>query len=425
MVFCKVHDFFLNLLKQTKLRMSVIKRGSHIWLIVFVALIILQCEGRERFYRPDLPEQLCAIGLIDIDDTLSYNICNNPFWPGGACSTCWVDSLVSTKKIFFEKSYQTEYSDGSDLFREFKFKISDEGKDLFVYNTDQPVINPFIEIPADLKFESGQKYFVHAGERDVQDISAECTVPDMPPEPCLVSLRTGINTLDLPREGCYFYGDGTLPYEPEKYTTYTQRFAEIEFSFSNINPDSYYVFFLIGSPPEYTPLDIEYPPEYFPWDDGPGHFASNILNYQILETNTDGFIYPFKGGQTIQHFCLEYFSHSYGVGCMTDTLYSYFIDGSKIPGGTCTMKILAQWDNVKYIPSFVKYFQVRIMSLPKEAYLFYKSLYTYKMERDDPFGELININGNVVGGNGIIALCRSRDLIVNISQKGKMYDPFF
>jgi hypothetical protein len=65
------------------------------------------------------------------------------------------------------------------------------------------------------------------------------------------------------------------------------------------------------------------------------------------------------------------------------------------------------------------------MSLPKEAYLFYKSLYTYKMERDDPFGELININGNVVGGNGIIALCRSRDLIVNINQTGKMYDPFF
>ena len=47
------------------------------------------------------------------------------------------------------------------------------------------------------------------------------------------------------------------------------------------------------------------------------------------------------------------------------------------------------------------------------------------MERDDPFGELININGNVVGGNGIIALCRSRDLIVYTGQTGGRFDPFF
>jgi hypothetical protein len=65
------------------------------------------------------------------------------------------------------------------------------------------------------------------------------------------------------------------------------------------------------------------------------------------------------------------------------------------------------------------------MSIPKEAYLFYKSLYTYKMQSDDPFGELININGNVVGGNGVIALCRSRDLIVYTGQTGGMYDPYF
>jgi hypothetical protein len=83
------------------------------------------------------------------------------------------------------------------------------------------------------------------------------------------------------------------------------------------------------------------------------------------------------------------------------------------------------WDNIKYIPSFIEYFRVRLMSIPKEAYLFYKSLYTYKMERDDPFGELININGNVVGGNGVIALCRSRDLIVYTGQTGGRFDPYF
>lgn len=110
---------------------------------------------------------------------------------------------------------------------------------------------------------------------------------------------------------------------------------------------------------------------------------------------------------------------------MTDTLYTYFIEGSKIPGGICTMKISTYWNNVKYIPSFIKCFHVRLMSIPKEAYLFYKSLYTYKMERDDPFGELINISGNIVGGNGVIALCRSRDLIVYTGQTGGWCDPFF
>jgi hypothetical protein len=65
------------------------------------------------------------------------------------------------------------------------------------------------------------------------------------------------------------------------------------------------------------------------------------------------------------------------------------------------------------------------MSIPKEAYLFYKSLYTYDKRADDPFSELVNINGNITGGNGIFALCRSRDLIVYTGQTGWMYDPFF
>jgi hypothetical protein len=401
--------------------MVLIKRRSHAYIIIFIALIILQCEGRERFYRPDLPEQLCAIGLIDIDDTVSYGICSDPYHPEW-CHTCSVDTVVSTKKVFFEKSYQTDYSDGStDLFRDFEFNISDGKEVIFTYKKNEPTGNPFIKTPADLKFEPGKKYYFQASEKDAGYISAECTVPDLPPEPRLVSLKTGINILDLPKDDgryfrCYYWGD-ILNCKPirDDTTTYTRRFAEIEFSFSNTNPESYYTLFLIATPPGYF------------LEEGKGWKKSNFLNYEVLETNTIGFSHKYKGGVTIQHFCYRHGENLGNVtyGCMTDTLYSYFIDGSKIPGGTCTMKILAQWDNVKYIPSFVDYFRIRIMSLPKEAYLFYKSLYTYKMERDDPFGELININGNVVGGNGIIALCRSRDLIVNINQTGKMYDPFF
>ncbi len=80
--------------------MAVIKRGSHIWLLVFVALIILQCEGKERYYRPDLPEQLCAIGIIDIDDTIyydTYSPLRPPFIPR--------DSMAFSRSIYFEKSF--------------------------------------------------------------------------------------------------------------------------------------------------------------------------------------------------------------------------------------------------------------------------------------------------------------------------------
>jgi hypothetical protein len=233
-------------------------------------------------------------------------------------------------------------------------------------------------------------------------------------------VKTGFKILDLPKKGCYYWQGGQDYFGPplrEDTTTYTRRFAEIEFSFSNNNPESYYALFLIGTPIG-TRLKLDY---------SPGFYESNFFNYELLETNTEGFFYKFKGGKTIQQYCPEYDgSHrNYILQCMTDTLYTYFIDGSKIPGGTCTMKIYVQWDNVQFIPSFIKYFRVRLMSMPKEAYLFYKSLYTYKMQRDDPFGELININGNVAGGNGIIALCRSRDLIVYTGQTGGMYDPFF
>ena len=398
-----MHDFFLNLLKQTKSKMSVFKRRSHIYFVVFVALIILQCEGRERFYRPDLPEQLCAVGLIDIDDTLSYD---------EFCQYCWFpygDTMVSLKRIYFEKSFQSDFTNGStDSLSEFIFRISDEKEDIFVYQNVPPIRNPIVEIPADLKFETGRKYFFNANEKETPDISVECIVPELPPTPSLVSLKTGIAILDLPKEGCFYHT--ILGWSRD--STYSRRFAEIEFSFTNINSDSYYAIFLIGTPS-------------YEMDWGPRWPNPNFMNYNVLETNTDGFFYTFKGVVTMQHLCFEFPQYQWGIEFEYDRLNAYFIDGNRIPGGNCTTKIFVQWDNVKYIPSFIEYFRVRILSIPKEAYLFYKSLNTYKMERDDPFGELININGNVVGGNGVIALCRSRDLIVYTGQTGGMYDPYF
>jgi hypothetical protein len=359
-------------------------------------VLILQCESKEEFYRPDLPDQICAIGLIDIDDTLNYAICNSSI-------------KASSKKIFFEKSFQSDYSSGPDYLNDFSFRISDGKEDLFTYHIDEAVQKPEIEIPVDLKAESGRKFYFHAGERDTPDISAECIVPDLPPELTLVSLKTWFDILDFPsNERCFNSNRGT------RVSTYTRRYAEIEFTFNSTDPESYYALFLIGSP-KYYPNDIS----------GFGLNAPNFLNYDIPVTNTYGFFQTFVGGITIHHYCRYVSSNQWGTDCKSDKLYTYFIDGSKIPGGKCIIKMSTYWDNLQYMPSFIEYFRVRLMSIPKEAYLFYKSLYTYNKQANDPFAELVNINGNVVGGNGVIALCRSRDLIVYTGQTGGRFDPFF
>jgi hypothetical protein len=389
--------------------------------IIFLLIIFLQCESNDKYYRPNIPQQICAIGLIDIDDTLSYDICYDD--PRSTCYTCGIDSSTSTKKIYFEKSNQTDNPDNTE-FSHFDFEISNGIENVFAYHMNQPTKNLNVEIPANIQFEAGRKYYFHACEEGLSDVTAECTIPDLPPEPFLVSLKTGFSILDLPKEGCYFWKMDQMIGFPhrEDTTTYTRRYAEIEFSFISNNPESYYTFFLIGTPPG-SRLKLE--------ESSPGFYKSNFLNFKLLETNTDGFYYNYKGGRTMQHYCEELIIEEYSIRsqyylqCKSDTIVAYFIDGSKIPGGTCTIKIFVEWDNVQYIPSFIKYFHVRLMSLPKEAYLFYKSLHTIKTEGDDPFGELVNINGNITGGNGIIALCRSRDLIVNTGQTGGMYDPFF
>jgi hypothetical protein len=374
---------------------SVIKIST-VSLITVLAVLILQCESKDKFYLPDLPEQICAAGLIDIDDTLHYAICNSSI-------------QASSKKIFFEKSFQSIDSLGSDYLRDLNFRISDGKEDIFTEHINEPTLNPAVEIPSDLRFESGRKYFFRAGERDAPDISAECVVPELPPELTLVSLKTWFDIQNFPKtEVCFNNNRG------HRESTYTRRYAEIEFTFNNTDPESYYALFLIGSP-QHPREDIF----------GIGLVAPSFINYDVIESNTYGFKQTFIGGLTIYNYCRNTSFNQWGTDCKSAKLYTYFIDGNKIPGGNCIIKISTYWDNIQYMPSFIEYFRVRLMSIPKEAYLFYKSLYISTAQVDDPFAQPVNVNGNVVGGNGVIALCRSRDLIVYTGQTGGRFDPYF
>jgi hypothetical protein len=374
--------------------MRSIDKCLAISLIISFTILFNKCETKERFYRPDLPQKLCTVGIIDIDDTITYNACMGDL-P--------VDSMIYARKIYFEKSFQSEYPEEMyDSLRGLSFKISNDTKDIYAYKSKPVTKNLEIIIPESVKFEPGRKYFFQASEKETSDISAEMTLPELPPELSLISLRTGIMMLNPPKEECY-----------SAFLKYSRRTAEIEFSFPNDGSTTYYAILLSGSHSD-TRVD---------WSHGWGSF---LMNFSVLEGNTTGFLFPIHGRKTIGKYCRQYYNiNSYGTFCRQKPLYAYFIDGGKILGEYCTLKISAQWDVVDSPYDFIKCLRIRLMAIPKEAYLFYKSLYTYNRVSDDPFSDAVNISGNISGGNGLITICRSRELIVRTGQRGGIYDTFF
>ena len=341
-----------------------------------MAFLICQCESREIFYRPDLPSVLCTIGIFDIDDTTIYDVAHPLPWAR--------DTVTYGRNISFEKSFQFEYPEEiNDSLREFSFRISNDNEDMFVYQGSHAIKNLELKIPNSVNFEPSRKYFLHASEKECTDIFAEVEVPLLPPELFLKSVKTETIALDIP-----------YPNNCHGQTTIAKN-VEIEFSFSNNKRDSYYAILLTGS---YS--DSRSP--YFLQN------GSNLFKFSLLGSNTNGFIYTLEGRNSFQSFC----RNTYSIEYIPYPASAYFIDGSKIHGDSCTIKILTQYQNGLVIPEFVKIFKIRLISIPKELYLFEKSLYTYSIVSDDPFSEPVNVKGNINGGNGVFAICRSRELLV-------------
>jgi hypothetical protein len=89
--------------------MRSIKRFLFFSLTVPLVVLFGKCESNDRFYRPNMPEKLCSVGIIDADDTIRY--------------------------ISVEKSFQIEYPEEvNDSLREFSFKISSSGKEFLKRN---------------------------------------------------------------------------------------------------------------------------------------------------------------------------------------------------------------------------------------------------------------------------------------------------
>jgi hypothetical protein len=119
-----------------------------------------------------------------------------------------------------------------------------------------------------------------------------------------------------------------------------------------------------------------------------------------------------QGLNTFHHIC----EHD-GLSGEKYPVYAYFIDGSKTFYNKCLITLSTQFHD-SYSPiAYLSWVRIKLLSIPEELYLFEKSLYTYKNILDDPFAEPVYLNGNIIGGNGVFAVCRSKELIVEFSPR--------
>lgn len=134
---------------KTKIRHLISKRISFLILsLIMLSGLIIQCENRETFYRPNLPEKLCIIGIIDADEYYQFIPLNQ------------LHNKPIARVITIEKSYQSEYpQDKNDSLREFSFSISSSGKELFKYESNYPIksLKDF-SLPVNMEFSTGENY---------------------------------------------------------------------------------------------------------------------------------------------------------------------------------------------------------------------------------------------------------------------------
>ncbi len=326
-------------------------------LIIFIATSIISCETKERFYRPDLPEKLCTIGIIDLDDT-------------------------TLRHISFERSFQSEYPEEiNDSLRDFSFSISSTDNEILRYKCDSTVksVNN-LRVPDGIVFSPMKKYYLYAKEKDLEEITAEVIAAELPTQPRLIS-TTVINTRLSEPAGCHEILD--------------VRTLKINFAFEK-NEDLYYAILVRASGLSWSSAVL--PRQY-------------LVDFTVSSGNTTGFLTVIKGLTTLHWTCDSISPHK------KDPTYAYFIAGNKIPAKDCLLTLSVQYWDGHCLLEFINTVSIIVISIPHDLYQFEKSVYTYRKTVDDPFAEPVYINGNIKGGNGIFALCRSKELKITFSPR--------
>lgn len=345
-----------------------------------IIIILSSCEGIDKFYRPNLPEKLSAIGIIDIDDTLH----NFSFTPE------FEDDSNIIRSVTFEKSFQGEYFEElNDSLREFSFTVSSSAENLFYFQDNRTIKNfSKIKIPKNITFKTGEKYYLRASENETDEISAEVTVPSVPPRLEFISVERELIPLSPPLEGWEF--------DHDEMDTLKSAVVTISFN-TGYKQRQFYVLLLKG---EYHGLQNDK--------------SSGYLDYSVRECSSPGFSEIMPGLRMLN------FINPMDIPKISPVT-AYFIDGSKIFSSKCYITLTTQFhgpmSNLARLTSHAleEYNSIRIklLSIPEELYLFEKSLYTYNKVKDDPFSEPVYIRGNIEGGYGVFAICRSTELIIN------------
>jgi hypothetical protein len=292
------------------------------------------------------------------------------------------DNRTSARFISFEKSFQSEYpAEVNDSLRRFSFSISSSSDELLNYKSDTAIKNlKGFKIPAEIDFRTNEKYYLFAQEQNTPTISAETTVPALPARPKLTSVNKEIITLPGPTP-CIGYT--------------SVKAAVIDFSFETDNStDLYYAILLEG---DGTNISSGFP------------IRKSQLEFDVRYCNTQGFFSELCGFTMLQWTC-----HN-NLTMIKVPVYAYFIEGSKIPVDKCMIKISTQFEDERSPFDFISSLRVRLLSIPKALFLFEKSLYSYDLNSEDPFAEPVYLNGNIKGGNGVFAICRSSELSIEFS----------
>lgn len=325
-----------------------------------MVILFIDCEGTDKFYRPDLPEKLCSIGIIEVDDSVRY--------------------------ISFEKSYQSEYpSNLNDSLREFQFSISSDDGEIIKSRIDTAIKNYYkYKVPNNITFRTGGKYYLRATEKSTAEISAEVVVPDPPSGLKLISIEKEIISLSKPLECSGYYEIKTV---------------SIGISFKN-NKNKRQFFALlfqgIGSA------------------GGPSSSGGRgFLDFTIRESDAPGFFATFHG-PTMSHFT---FWNTGNYNVIKSPVSAYFIDGEDINYDTCYIKLLTRFQDEQSFFETFRSFQIKLLTIPEELYLFEKRLNVYEKVSKDPFSEPIYLQGNLKGGDGIFAICRSARININLTEQ--------
>ncbi len=370
----------LGVLIFTKLKMIVVP--------IILTFLAQGCENNESFYRPDLPELLCISGVVDID-TFSTFFSYPWLFPEYSLK----DSLF-THSISFEKSIQPEYSGLlNDSLRELSFTLTSSTGVLLNYQSDYPIWNPFkFKLTDKLEFLSDEIYYLQAKEKDCPEISSEIKVPEPPSSPTLISVLKEHVVQSESLDNIWGAIDSL-------------KSVSIKFSFLNNSSQKQYYALILDAIHQV----LDWAPERF----------YGYLDFEVRESNSFGFFAPFPG--------LYLYNYSgppdRSYNRKPAPVHAYFFAG-KIGEDTCEITISTQFHGLATnytqhgsVHDWENYHSLRIqlLSIPEELYIFEKSLYTYRRNKKDPFSEPVLLQGNIKGGDGIFAICRSNEIIINLS----------